>query len=86
MMNMTEHMLSDDMMDAVSGGTATETDELTALLGVDKYSLNETLKAYGVTGTALFSANNKENTYVLADGSTISHTQLIERIKANNNH
>ena len=81
MMDLTNNMLSDDMLEAVSGGTATETDELTALLGVDKYSLSEALKAYGVTGTALFSANNYANSYVLADGTVLSHAELIKRIK-----
>lgn len=82
MTNLSNHMLSDDMLEAVNGGTATETDELVSLLGVDKYSINEALKEYGVTGTALLSANNMGNAYVLADGSTISHEKLVELIKS----
>ncbi len=82
MMNMPNNMISDDMLETVNGGTAAETDELVSLLGVDKYSLNDALKDYGVTGTALLSANNMSNMYVLADGSTITHEKLIELIKS----
>ncbi len=74
-------MLSDDELSVVNGGTAEETDELTALLGVDRFSLNDALKAYGVSGTALFSSNSYANMYTLEGGGTITHTELIRRIK-----
>lgn len=78
--------LSDDMLDSVSGGTADETEQLMELLGVDKYSLSEALKAYGVTGTAFFSANNYGNSYALKDGTTISHDALVKLIKDRKNN
>ena len=78
-----EFELKDEQLDAASGGTAEEIEELKALLGVDEDGLYEQLKKVGVDGYMMGDSYWFKNLYYdkEVEGGQITHEELLRRIR-----
>ena len=74
--------LSDEELEAASGGTQEEIDELKALLGTDDDGLGEALKKVGIDGYMLGNSYWFNNLYFDSSrpGETITHAEVKARI------
>ena len=74
--------LSDEELDAASGGTKEELDELLRLTGVDEDHLFEALQKVGVDGYIIGDSYWFNNIYTdrEAPEGRISHQELVQRI------
>ncbi len=73
--------LSDETLDAASGGTDAQTAELMQLTGLDEDHLFDALSEGGVGFMMLASGNNLGNVYFDRNGGgAISHEELVARL------
>ncbi len=74
--------LSDEQLDATSGGTQMEIDELVRLTGLDEDHLFDALQKVGINFMMLTSGQSTKNIYIDRDveGGAVSHQEVVQRL------